>query len=93
MGGVAGLGILWTHRHYWLSGTGYSDHTGSSLSAVGKYCSSSETTSGIGGDASWNVKCWQAPSENGKLPGHLGIRGEIAFLVFSWVKGCISGEY
>ena len=75
---AASLGILWMQRYSLLSGTGPSFHTGSSRSAVGRgSLSSSESVSGIGIGNSSKVRYWWTPSQNGRLLGCLGVKGEI----------------
>ena len=65
-------------RYSLLNGIGSSSHTGSSWSTVGRSSSSSSVyVSDIGRGISLKVRHWQTPSWNGRLLGHLGVKGEI----------------
>ena len=95
VGGVASLGISRKHKYSWLSGTSSADHTGSFRSAVGRYSSSSESICGIGRGIMPHVRCWWTPSKNGRLQGHLGVKGGdgvLGYHLFSQVIGGLSGK-
>ena len=86
-GRVAGLAILQMHKNPQLSSTGSSDHTGSSRSAVQRYSSSSMSTFYVSIGVLSNVRCQQTPSQNGKLLGHLSMKGEIVHCVTLYSAG------
>ena len=84
-GGVAGLGDWWVHRYSWLPGTGFLDHTGSTSSAVERYSSWSESTSGVGGGVSSNIRHQWTPWWKGNSSlSHLGVKGEMGHCAPLW---------
>ena len=74
---MASLGFSWMQRYSLLSGTSSSSHTRPSRSAVERvFLSSSGSVSGIRG-VLLKVRDWWTTSQNGRLLGHLGVKGEI----------------